>query len=432
MMTQEEYMDVIALHRQGWTNKQIADALERHPATIAKWIEDGGPPQRREFIGERVIDEHWQRRVEQLLASNRELLATSIHRIVKAEGFTGSYPTLARYVRGVRGTRREKSPQVSVTIETAPAEEGQADWSDCKDWGRAWAISDELQCFGAILSWSRHRLWWFADSCDRAHTLEGLVRFFEDCGGVPVTMRIDRMGALGRSTGRAFRLHPPALEFARYHGFAFRPCRSGNARAKGKVERPFLELKEAFLAEVEVAGRPASIAELNNLAASWLATHVHPRPHRVTGVAPATRLESEIKLLAPVPRVRFDTSWREPRRIARHVPLVELDGVFYSVPAEFVGWQVEVRCPVASERVEIAAGGKVVAVHHRAPKGSDPVWTPEHRATAERLAMSRDDRPRRRLAAARTAVEQQLWLPAGDYDVEIPDLCRYADRGERS
>jgi transposase len=136
-----------------------------------------------EFIGERVIDEHWQRRVEQLLASNRELLATSIHRIVKAEGFTGSYPTLARYVREVRGTRREKGPQVSVTIETAPAEEGQADWSDCKDWGRAWAISDELQCFGAILSWSRHRLWWFADSCDRAHTLEGLVRFFEDCGG---------------------------------------------------------------------------------------------------------------------------------------------------------------------------------------------------------------------------------------------------------
>jgi hypothetical protein len=106
--------------------------------------------------------------------------------------------------------------------------------------------------------------------------------------------------------------------------------------------------------------------------------------------------------------------------------------VFYSVPPEFVDRQVEVRCPVASERVEIAAGGKVVAVHHRAPKGSDPVWAPEHRATAERLAMSRDDRPRRRLAAARTAVAQQLWLPAGDYDVEIPDLCRYADRGERS
>ncbi|MGH2736729.1 MAG: IS21 family transposase [Actinomycetota bacterium] len=432
MMTQEEYMNVIALHRQGWTNKQIADALERHPATIAKWIEDGGPPPLREFSGERIIDEQWQGRVEQLLKANSDLLATSIHRIITAEGFTGSYPTVVRHVRAVRGSRREKNPQVSVTIETAPGEEGQADWSDCKDWGRAWDISDQLQCFGAILSWSRHRFWWFADSCNRPHTLEALVRFFEDAGGVPVTMKIDRMGALGRSTARAFRLHPPALEFARYHGFAFRACRSGNARAKGKVERPFLELKDAFLAELEATGPPSSIAELNNKSALWLATHVHPRPHRVTGVPPATRLESEAKLLAPLPRVRFDTSWREPRRVARHVPLVELDGVFYSVPPEFVGWQVEVRCPVATERVEIAAGGQVVAVHRRVPKGSDPVWTPEHRAAAERLALSRDDRSRRRLAAARGPVEQHPWLPQGDYDVEVPDLSRYADRGERS
>jgi hypothetical protein len=110
---------------------------------------------------------------------------------------------------------------------------------------------------------------------------------------------------------------------------------------------------------------------------------------------------------------------------------VELDGVFYSVPPELVGWQVEVRCPVASTRVEIASRGQVVAVHRRAPKGADPVWIPEHRAAAERLAMNRDDRGRRRLAAASTPVEQRLWLPPGDYDVDVPDLSRYADRGDR-
>jgi IS30 family transposase len=97
MMTQEEYMNVIALHRQGWTKKQIADALDRHPATIAKWIEDGGPRGRREFTGQCVIDEHWQGRVEQLLEGNSDLLATSIHRIITAEGFSGSYPTLVRH-----------------------------------------------------------------------------------------------------------------------------------------------------------------------------------------------------------------------------------------------------------------------------------------------------------------------------------------------
>jgi|GEM_PF-2349121 hypothetical protein len=68
MMTQEEYMDVIALHRQGSTRKQIAEALERHPATIAKWIENGGTPARREFTEERIVDERWQRRIGQLLS----------------------------------------------------------------------------------------------------------------------------------------------------------------------------------------------------------------------------------------------------------------------------------------------------------------------------------------------------------------------------
>ena len=59
------------------------------------------------------------------------------------------------------------------------------------------------------------------------------------------------------------------------------------------------------------------------------------------------------------------------------------------------------------------------------------MWVPEHRAAAEHLALSRDDRRRRRLAAAQGPLEPQLWLPEGDYEVEVPDLSRYADRGER-
>jgi transposase len=232
MMNQEEYMDAIALHRQGWTFKQIAERLDRHPATISKWVAHGGPSPTREFTGQRVVDDHWVRRIDELLMSNRDLLATSIYRILSVDGYSGSSPTLVRHVRAARGSRRERDPRVSVTITTAPGEEAQADWSDCSDWGRAWGIAEHLWCFGAILSWSRHRLWWFTTTADRAHTLEALVRFFGTVAACPWSSSIDRMGALGRTSGRAFRLHAPALDFARYHGFAFQPCRSGNARAK--------------------------------------------------------------------------------------------------------------------------------------------------------------------------------------------------------
>jgi IS30 family transposase len=35
MMTQEEYMNVKALHAGGWTIKQIAEHLGFHPATVS-------------------------------------------------------------------------------------------------------------------------------------------------------------------------------------------------------------------------------------------------------------------------------------------------------------------------------------------------------------------------------------------------------------
>ena len=220
MMTQEEYVNgVLALVRQGKTIKEIGEELGYHPATVSKWLKSGGPPPARAVAPvERVMDEHWAGRARELLRPPAEkLLATSVHEILKAEGFTGSYPTVARYLRDLRGPRFRPAPAVSVPIETAPGEEAQFDWSECKAWTERWGLG-EVYCFGAILCWSRWRTWWFSTSLDAEHTLEGLARFFEAAGGVPKVARTDRMGALGRSQGKRFSLHRPATAFARHHG----------------------------------------------------------------------------------------------------------------------------------------------------------------------------------------------------------------------
>ena len=68
MMTQEEYMDVLALHRQGVAITDIALAVGRHPQTVSDWIKRGGPPAGRQMDpAERVVDERWARRVVELL-----------------------------------------------------------------------------------------------------------------------------------------------------------------------------------------------------------------------------------------------------------------------------------------------------------------------------------------------------------------------------
>ncbi|HET7488559.1 MAG TPA: IS21 family transposase [Acidimicrobiales bacterium] len=331
MLTQEEYMDLLALRRQGKTIVEIADELDYHPATVSKWLRDGGPPPARTIDPAlAVIDARWAARIDGLIRPPAEkLLATSVFAILVAEGFDGSYASVVRYLRSRRGPRFRSGPAVSVPIETAPGEECQFDFSECSAWTTRWGLG-EVVCFGAILSWSRWRTWWFTSSVDAEHTFEGLVRFFEAAGGVPKISRTDRMGALGRSQGRRFRLHPPALDFARHHGTEIRACQAGDAKRKGKTERPFRELKESFLTECDALGAPGSLAELNARAQVFIAERVHARVHSTTGATPAQRLVTERSLLGPLPRRRYDTAYVASRRVHPRLPLVEWDDVSWA------------------------------------------------------------------------------------------------------
>lgn len=431
MMTQEEYMNLMALRRQGLTYAEIADALGYHPATVSSWFRKGGPPPARTIAAtEKVIDDRWAARIRELMRPPAEkILARSVFEIIVAEGFDGSYPTVVRHLRDLRGPRFRAAPAVSVPIETAPGEECQFDWSDCSDWTERWGLG-EVWCFGAILCWSRWRTWWFTTSIDREHTFEGLVRFLEAAGGVPRLGRTDRMGALGVSQGKRFRLHPPTIDFARHHGVEIKACQSGDAKRKGKCERPFRDLKEAFLTELDALGAPRDVAELNRRAELWLAARVHDRPHSTTGEAPAARLDTERRFLSPLPRRRFDTAYSEPRRVHPRLPLVEWDGVPYSVPPSYAGHALVCRVDVDSDVLEIVSGATVIARHVLRPGATEPVWDPAHRAAAEAIALGRSRPPLRLVPAPSEPPSRRLELGEGDYDVDAVDLAaRYGGCG---
>jgi transposase len=428
MMTQEEFMEVQVLRSAGWSIRQIAEHVGYHPATISSWLKAGGPPATRSTPVEvQIVDERWRERIAGLLAHNGALQATSIMRVLDAEGFDGSYSSLTRYLRSVRGTLRGRASTVAMPIDTGPGEEFQFDWSDCNHWARRWGWDHDLHCLGTVLCWCRRKRWWFAPSIDQPHTLEGLAGWFDSLDGVPTVGRTDRMGQLGQSRGRSFRWHPPALEFARHYGVALKVCAAGDAARKGKVERPFRDLKAGFLAEMDL-DPPAGIVELNSRAQRWLAAHAHAVVHRTTKVTPDERFRVEQPLLGRLPRVRFDTARREPRRVGRF-PLIEWDAVFYSVPPETVGALVEVRQPVVERIVEVRHAGVLVAVHRLAAAGSEPQWLPEHRAAGEAIALGRHGRHLRPVPDVAAVAVPALELGDGDYDVEEPDLALFGSIG---
>jgi len=269
MMTQETYMKIKDLHSQGWTINEIADETGWHPATVSDRLRNGPPSERRESKPT-VMTEQWRERVVMMLEKWPRLQAVSIHNKLAASGFEGSYPTVVRAVRDVRGPRFRAADSVSVPIHTDPGEEAQFDFCDLSSWAARFGWQINLVAFGMILSWSRWRMWWFTTAEDRHHTFEGVVRFFDAIGGVPTVCRTDRMGALGRSQGRRFELHAPTVGFAAHHGVKIASCQAGDAKRKGKVERPFRQLQETFLPEVEHDGVPVDLDDLNRRAVVWL------------------------------------------------------------------------------------------------------------------------------------------------------------------
>ena len=422
-------MDVLAMRRQGMTFAEIGAETGYHPATISKWCRNGGPPAARTVEDdERVVDPVWADRLTALLVGNPRLLAKSLFEIVSAEGFTGSYPTVVRWVREQRGPRFRVADGASVPIETPPGEEAQFDWSDCSGWAREVGLAAPLWCFGMILCWSRWRTWWFTTSVDREHTFEGIARFFDAAGGVPEVARTDRMGALGTSQGRRFVLHPPALEFARHYGVEIKACQAGDAKRKGKVERPFRDLKESFLQELVVTGVPDSLDELNDRAGRWVTDRVHTRAHRSTGIKPAVRFQAERGFLAGLPARRFDTDYVETRRVHRALPFITWGGVRYSVPPSCLGQTVEARVGVDVGELVVSWAGMVVARHQLAIDGVIEVWDPAHRVVAEAAALTSNRRRHLHVvkAPSTSPAPARLDLGGGDFDIAAPDLTVYA------
>lgn len=133
-------MDVVAMKRQGLTNKEIAEATGYHHSTISEWLRNGGPPGQRARSAPLVIDEHWAARIAELLRPAPRLLATSVFELISLEGYGGSYVAVARHLNELRGPRFSAAPAASTRIVTAPGEECQFDWSDVSAWTREWGL----------------------------------------------------------------------------------------------------------------------------------------------------------------------------------------------------------------------------------------------------------------------------------------------------
>jgi transposase len=161
MLTQEDDIDVHALHRQGWSISAIARHLGRNRRTIRAYLAGREPGVRARSSTDPF--EAFAAYCAQRLADDPHLWASTLFDELIELGFTGSYPTLTRQLRArslrpaCEPCRPAKDRPVAV-IEHPPGAETQWDWVELPNpptsWG--WGASAHL-LVGALAHSGRWR-----------------------------------------------------------------------------------------------------------------------------------------------------------------------------------------------------------------------------------------------------------------------------------
>ena len=103
MFAEEEYLEVYALRRRGWSISAIARHVGRTRRTVRAYLSGDRVPGRRVPSGPDPFD-RFEAYVRQRLLDDPHVWATVLFDEVAALGFGQSYPTLVRKIR-LRGLR---------------------------------------------------------------------------------------------------------------------------------------------------------------------------------------------------------------------------------------------------------------------------------------------------------------------------------------
>lgn len=308
MIRLEEWVDIVALHRQGHGIKTIARHLGISRNAVRRALRRGGPPVYERAPRPSKLDP-FKDYLIQRLTDFPELSCERLLDEIRARGYTGGKSILKDFTFPYRRRRREPI----VRFETAPGEQAQVDWSDLG----AHLIDGrltKLNLFAMVLGYSRCL---YAEVVTRTDT-DTLIachrRAFAYFGGTTRTILYDNMKTVvtQRGPGGDHRFNPTFLDFAGCVGFAPKLCRPYRAKTKGKVERALGYIKDRFLVGQTFTG----FDDLNTQLRIWLETEANTRVHATTGEVPFARLTKENLLTIPEhsAKPKVDTPLPRPGR----------------------------------------------------------------------------------------------------------------------
>ncbi len=365
-------MDIRALHRQGLSYAEIGRIVGRDWRTVKRYLTEGAQPRYRRRRGRSKLDP-FKPTIDQWLAKEPRLKSTRIHQdLVRDYGFTGSYPTVQRYV----DRARPKAPEpVSERFETAPGHQAQVDWSHEEPIRTTSGLELPLYGFHMVLGHSRDAFLGLVGSQDLVTFWACHRAAFNHFGGIPAEILYDRTKTVIRShVGHEHRegerlYHPEALASAHHYGFRLRLCRPYRPQTKGKVESDVSYVRERLLRAHDFS----DYEQANRRWADWNADIARRRVHGTHSEIVAVRAERDLAALGAVPGIPYLVVARTQRKVARD-GLISFEGRRYAIGGAKPGETVELRLGAAEIEVYSILSGERYCSH---PRGRERVALPD-------------------------------------------------------
>lgn len=422
MLSREDVVEIVALHRRGWSVSAIARHTGRDRKTVRAWLR--GDRDREARPGPGPL-EPFRSYIAQRLGDDPHLDATVLLRELRPLGFERSYPTLTRELR-----RLELRPVCEVckrgghrlTIELVhePGEELQLDWLELAQtpWGEPAHV-----LVGALAHSGRIRAV-LAEAEDFARLVAALDGLLRRLGGTARCWRTDRMSTIVEpGSGR---LRAEAAELAKHYGVTVAVCPPRRAQRKGVVEAAIRYIERSWWRSAQAATPALAQGSLDR----WCVEVADER--RREGLTVAAQAAAEP--LLPLPPVPYPAELGV-ERVASSSALVAFEGNRYSVPPSLAGQTVAVLARLGEPTLRVvSSAGVLVASHRRVPAGAGQiVRTGAHEAALEQAVLSafttrpacarKPNRPPSLEALALAA----MLAPEALVEPELPTLASYAE-----
>lgn len=366
MLSLQERTTILQMHRRGIGIRRIARLLKTSRGAVRKVLR-AQTPEPPPIEKPRIAEPHRDTILD--LHGRCKGNLVRVHEELTEQGIEIAYPTLTAFCRHQGIGQTPRLPAGRYRFE--PGQEIQHDTSP----HRATIAGKErkIQTAGAVLCHSRMR---FIQCYPRFTRFECKVfltealRFFQ---GAPQTLMIDNTHVVVlRGTGKEMIPVPEMEAFAKRLGFTFQAHAVGDANRSAHVERLFHHVENNFLAGREFQ----SFEDLNLQARAWC-EKVNASYKRHLRAKPIDLYALERTRLRPLPEWIPEPTLIHHRTVDAEAR-VRLHTNRYSVPAQWIGRQVQVR--ETFQYVDIDLGSRETVRHPRIPEPANRRSTlPEHR-----------------------------------------------------